>query len=230
MECSFPPELDDEKLWTFVDGEADDETRYHLERCEYCNGKLKELMRQRDNVGLRVFRVYCPTSLELGEHYLHILPPNQSLVVAQHVRRCKHCQQELAQLDAFFSDTAVAASSSLLSQIRVLTAKMVNDMAPVLRGEKKGPIIVEVEGIVITLDVQPASDGQISILGQVAAEDQDDWTDAHVELRYEGTAPQTTSLDDLGSFNFETIPGIIQITIKTKQGIIVQTQDIDITT
>jgi len=228
VECSFPPELDDKKLWTFVDGEADDDTKYHLERCEYCTSKAQELVRQRDNVGLRVFRVYCPPSLELGEYYLHFLPPNQSLVVAQHVRGCKHCQQELARLNDFFRATAVETSDGLLNQVKILTAKMISDIAPALRGERKGPIIVEVEGIVITLDVQPATDGQVSILGQVAAESQDDWTDAQVEMKYEGTAPQTTTVDDLGSFKFETIPGTIQITIKSTQGIIVQTQDIDI--
>ena len=63
--------------------------------------------------------------------------------------------------------------------VRVLIARLLGGPGegaapmPALRGERKGPIILEAEGVVITLDVEPGSDGQGSMLGQAAADDQD---------------------------------------------------------
>ena len=100
---------------------------------------------------------------------------------------------------------------------------------PALRGERKGPIILEAEGVVITLDVEPGSDGQVSILGQVAADEQDQWTNASVELQQADRQPITTSLDDLGAFRFEIVrPGATQIMITSTEGVVIQSPNIDI--
>jgi hypothetical protein len=102
-------------------------------------------------------------------------------------------------------------------------------LRPALRGESKGPLIFEADGVVITLDVQPSSNGQVSILGQVAADEQDQWTNALVELQQADGPRMTATLDDLGAFRFETVrPGATQIVITSTEGVVIQSPDIEI--
>jgi hypothetical protein len=236
MECVSPPELDDQRLWSYVDGEAEPETMLHLERCEYCGEKAKALAQLQGRVQSRLYRINCPSSLELGEYRLRMLPDSKKLVVAQHVRECTHCARELAQLEGYLSELAPTGETGLLEGLKVLVARWVggnpNGMSPApsaLRGEAKGPITFETDGIVIILDIQPTSKGLASVLGQVAADDQDGWTGAVVELRQADAPPLTAALDDLGAFRFEEVhPGSTEITITSLNGIIVQTPIFDI--
>ena len=83
--------------------------------------------------------------------------------------------------------------------------------------------------MVITLDVQRAPNEQVSLLGQVAADDQDQWTGARVALQQADSSQRSAALDDLGGFRFENItPGVIQITINSLHGIHIQVPNIDI--
>ena len=61
------------------------------------------------------------------------------------------------------------------------------------------------DGIVIVLDLQPTHEGMTDILGQVAADDQDQWTDSVAELRRNSELQFSTTVDDLGAFRFEGI-------------------------
>jgi hypothetical protein len=117
----------------------------------------------------------------------------------------------------------------------VLFARLVDGGATptfgVLRGESKGPLIFEANGVVITLDVQPTPNGHVSILGQLAADDQDEWTGARVELQQAGSTQLTASMDDLGAFRFESVrAGSIQFTITSLSGVVIQSPDIEIST
>ena len=90
--------------------------------------------------------------------------------------------------------------------LRILRAQAKNGpmlTASVLRGETRGPLIFDVDGILILLDIQPTSEGTFSILGQVAAEDQDTWTDSVAELRQNKELQFSSLVDDLGAFRFE---------------------------
>jgi len=232
MNCISPPELSDRQLLEFLDGEAEPETTHHLGICQYCRNKADALAQLQNGLTTRLYRITCPSPLELGEYHLRILPSPQMLVIAQHVRECPHCEAEVAQLENFLKDLTADVKPGLPEIVRVLVARLVDGAAPMpaLRGERKGPIILEAEGVVITLDVEPGSDGQVSILGQVAADEQDQWTNALIELQQADRQPVTTSLDDLGAFRFEAIrPGATQIMITSTEGVVIQSPDIDIT-
>jgi len=235
MNCISPPELSDRQLLEFLDGEAEPETTHHLGICQYCSNRADALARLQNGLTARLYRITCPSPLELGEYHLRILPSPQMLVIAQHVRACPHCEAEVAQLENFLQDLTMDMKPAP-TPVRVLIARLLGGSGegrapiPALRGEQKGPIILEAEGVVITLDVEPGSDGQGSMLGQVAADDQDQWTNASVELQQADLPPQTTSLDDLGAFRFETVrPGATRIMITSTEGVVIQSPDIDIT-
>jgi anti-sigma factor RsiW len=236
--CVFPPELDDKQLLLYLDGEVDDETASHLKRCAHCRGKAETLDRLQKRMTTRLYRLTCPPSIELGEYHLRMLPASQMLVVAQHLRECPHCTQEVAQLDGFLSDLAPIREDSLLGKAKVLIAQLVGGqgefgsapVVPALRGEAKGPMAFEADGIVITLDVQSIPKGQVSMQGQVAADEQDQWTGAVVQMLRDDMLELTAVLDDLGAFGFEEVrPGPIQLKITSTNGIEVQIPNIDIT-
>ena len=240
MNCISPPQLNDRQLLEYLDGEAEPQITHHLGICQYCRNRADALARLQYGLTARLYRITCPSPLELGEYHLQkyqlrILPSPQILVIAQHIRECPHCEAEVAQLENFLKDLTADVKPDPIP-VRVLIARLLGGPGegsapmPALRGERKGPIILEAEGVVITLDVEPGSNGQVSILGQVAADDQDQWTNASVALQQADIPQQTTSLDDLGSFRFEAVrPGAIRIMISSTEGVVIQSPDIDIT-
>jgi hypothetical protein len=237
MNCISPPELEVSQLLAYLDGEADPQTTSHLEHCEYCRGKANALDRLQDRLTSHLYRRTCPSSLELGEYHLRLLPAPQMLLLAQHVRECPHCERELAQLQDFLSELMPTPVAGLLGKAKVLIARLISSEAspgspmavPALRGKAKGPLVFEADGLVITLDVQSGSHKQASIQGQVAADDQDQWTGAVVRLQQAGPPVLTASLDDLGAFAFEAVsPGSFELRITSPNGVEVQIPNIDI--
>jgi hypothetical protein len=155
-----------------------------------------------------LYRIDCPSPMELGDYHLGFVTDSRKLVLAQHVRECPLCTQELANLKEFLSSPE--PEPNLLGAAKVLIARLVgaqaqNGLAPALRGEAKGPLTFEADGVLILLDIQPASEGNVNILGQVAADDQDQWTGALVEIRQADQLQYSSTIDDLGAFRFEGI-------------------------
>jgi len=226
INCTFPPELDDKQLLVYLDGDADRETLSHLQGCICCRIKAENLDRFQKRLTARLYRHTCPSTMELGEYHLHLLSAALMLVVAQHLRECPHCARELAQLESFLSDQWQNSQDSLLGRVKVLIARLVSTeeftslpTSSALRGEAKGPITFAADGITIVLDVQPAASGRVNILGQVAADDQDNWTGALVKLRKEAQLQISSTVDDLGAFRCEgVIPGEQELEILLKNG------------
>ncbi len=238
MTCISPPELDVRLLMAFLDGEADPETKLHLQQCEHCRDRAKTLEHEQKLLTSRLYRASCPSTDELGEFHLRMLPSNQMLVISHHVRECPLCTREIGQLKEYLSDLEPVSEGNLLQQTKRLIAKLVGGQGTsgiagepsfALRGESKGPITFETEGAVIVLDVQPANEGKVNIFGQVAADDQDLWTGSTITLNQADGSKTTDSLNDLGAFQFEKVStGSIQITILSPQGIEIQIPNFDV--
>ena len=232
--CVLPPELDDKQLMSYLDDpNANQNTAQHLENCLYCREKATALDLFQKRLTARLYRSTCPSPMELGEYHIHNLPAPQRLVIAQHLRECPHCTQEIMQLEEFLSEFTPPAG--LLETAKVLIAKLVGgrdetgafQVMPALRGQAKNLPIFEADGIVVSLDVESVPNGDLSIQGQVAAEDQDQWTGSTVELKQRYLSPLRTLLDDLGAFTFETVdPGSTQITIISPEGVVIQTETV----
>jgi len=221
------------------------ETVSHLERCAYCRGKAEALDRLQKRLTSRLYRLTCPTPVELGEYHLRMLPASQMLVVRQHLRECPHCAREVSELAGFLSDLAPTTVDSLLGKAKVLIARLVGGQADpgrqgeivfgptvtALRGEAKRPITFEADGIFIVLDIQPTKDGRVNILGQVAADDQEQWTGALVEIRQGNELQFSTTVDDLGAFRSESIlPGTKELRIIPKSESVVVVSNFELST
>ena len=233
MKCITSPALDDTKIISYVEGEADHKTVAHIRKCKYCAERARQATLLQQRMRARFYRSTCPSPMELGDYHLSLMPASQKLVIAEHVRGCPHCRRDIAELEEFLSEPEV--QPDLFQTVRVLFARLVDSGgAPAfgaLRGENKGPLVLEADGIVITLDVQPGSNSLLSLLGQLAADDQDEWTGATVELQQAEMSPLTTSLDDLGAFRFEAVrPGVTKFMITSTASVVIETPEIDLTT
>lgn len=221
MKCITSPALDDTQIMSYVEGEADDAVLAHIRECPFCNERANRWTLLQNSWKKQLYRVTCPTSMELGDFHLGFLPDPQKMVVAQHVRECPLCRREVAELEGFLG--AQMLDDGLWGTAKVLIARLIgeeNGLIPshsALRGEVKGPLTLEADGIVIILDIQQAEGGMASILGQVAAADQDQWTGALVELHQDSRLEFSTTLDDLGAFQAEGImPGSKELRIISK--------------
>jgi len=222
----------------FLDGEADQEITLHLQQCNYCRGRAETLAREHKLLTSRLYRASCPASEELGEFHLRMLPSDRMLIVSQHVRECPHCTREINQLKEFLSDLSPGTESNLLQQAKTIIARLISGQEKsntvgepsfALRGTGEGPITFDAEGTVIVLDIQPANEGKVDILGQVAADDQDFWTGSTVTLKQTDGGQSTDSLDDLGAFRFEQVnPGSIQVKISSPHDVDIQIPSIDV--
>jgi len=230
--------LNDQQILTYLDDQdANQETARHLAQCPHCRDNAEALDLFQKRLGARVFRSTCSPPTELGEYYLRLLTAPQRLLVSAHLRLCQYCRQEVSEMAKYLDD--LSPRKYLLKPVRTLIARLPHSEAqahsmravPALRGGMKTPTILTVDNIVITLDVQPGPDEQVTIQGQMAVGPyQDQWTGAMVELEQPFFTSLITSIDDLGSFTLETVfPGPTEITITATNGIAVQTEQITIT-
>jgi hypothetical protein len=221
MKCITSPALEDTQIVSYMEGEADAVVVAHINECAFCRERANRWTLLQNGLKKQLYRVTCPTSMELGDYYLKLLPSPQALIVAQHVHECPLCRREVAELEGFVG--AQMIGDGLLGTAKVLIARLIGGESGLmpshaaLRGEDKGPLTLEADGIVIILDIQPADGGMANVLGQVAADDQDQWTGALVELHQDGRLEFSTRLDDLGAFQAEgIIPGSKELRIISK--------------
>ncbi len=228
MNCISPPGPEDHQLLAYLDSEPDPETKLHLQECAFCRERAQTLAHVQDVLASRLYRLTCPSATDLGEFYLRMLPPAQMLIVSQHLRACPHCTHEILQLKEFLSDLAVDQERNLLEQAKVFIARLVEgrnktstagEMPFALRGEGREPLTFEVDGMIIVIDVQSLAENNLTILGQVAADNQDEWTGALVRWHQDHLLDLSTTIDDLGAFHCEDIlPGSIDLQIVARNG------------
>jgi len=172
LTCSLPPEPDDARLLAFLDGRPDETLAAHLRDCPYCRGRARRLERMEVVLRSLLYRVTCPSPLELGEYHLGVLAGKQARAIGRHLAECPHCAREVAQLESFLGDLAPvhvpSLEEQLVEQIDVLVARLAGGVsgllptpqpAPVPAGVRGGgscPAIYEAAGVRVYMTSQPA--------------------------------------------------------------------------
>ena len=183
MTCSSLAELDDGMLLSYLDGEADQKVAAHLEQCPHCRERAQRLGRLQERMGAEMYRIACPTPLELGEYHLGVLTGTQANVIARHLDDCPHCSREVSQLKTYLGDLSADLEFSLAERIRVLVAKLVPAggqtdplgppaMAPAfagLRGEEDGPRLYQAGEAQVAIEIMddPMRGDRKMILGLI---------------------------------------------------------------
>jgi anti-sigma factor RsiW len=221
MTCVQPGAITPEELVAFVDGEAPDRVVEHLSRCRGCRSEAERYASLAHRLGAALHRFDCPSPQRLGEMELGALPPEERLVLAQHVAECARCADELRTLRAFMADEP-APRPSVVARLRSIVATLVEPAAGLafdtLRGAgDAGSRTYQAEGTTITLSVEPGPrHGRSAVLGLIAREARADAAaspDAEL-VSVDGTVSRSR-VDDLGSFSFDDVePGTYRLHLR----------------
>ncbi len=163
------PELGDAQLLAYLDGEADSEVVEHMEQCAQCRERAKQMALLQGRLTSRLYRLACPSSIDLGEYHLGLLGQEQAGAISLHLAECPHCAHEVAQLRAYLKDLAPDVEIGALERARILVAELVRgvqDLGPSpalapspafagLRGDGDGgPLVYQAEEYQIVVEIQ----------------------------------------------------------------------------
>jgi hypothetical protein len=241
MPCSYDSPLTPDQLTAAIDGSANPEVGEHLAHCPDCSARLAEAQQAERRLTHRLHRWDCPSPAQLGEYHLGALPPDSAATITRHLADCDRCSLELAALRQFLAAEAAPASGTArarpgpqpgrLALVEVIAQLLPRATALALRGETtREPIVAEADGVMIILDLQPVGQGRVSVLGQVAAEAQDRWTSALVQLRQSGDLQAMATVSDLGTFQCRFVsPGPTEIRITPVVGPTIVVPNIELT-
>jgi hypothetical protein len=241
MVCVSPLALNDRELLVYIDGEADRQVVAHLEQCPHCRERAYRLARLQDCLTAVMYRLTCPSPLELGEYHLGLLSRDRATTVARHLADCPHCAREVVLLKDYLAKLTSELEFDLWQQIKVLVAQLVRvgqDIArsgsPTLvpayrggRGEEKGPRLYQAEDIQVSIEIQDDVERQDRkvLLGLVTE------MDTHELKAHLWQAEQlvtTASVDDLGNFVIADLtPGNYEL-ILSNSGVELHIQSLEI--
>lgn len=235
MTCIAPPELADTELLTYLDGGADAQVAGHVEQCAHCRSRAQNLARLQERLTQRLYRLDCPSPLELGEFHLGILAPEQIVAITQHLSECPHCSHEIAGLKGYLTELAPTLELGLLErardQVQVLIARLVGEdkgngrlgqpvLAPAfggLRGEEDAPYLYEADGVQVTIEVQDnAEQGDRKVLLGLVIGIEPHEMEAH--LWQAGRLVTSVAVDELGNFVLpHLIPGHYELILSSPE-------------
>lgn len=221
--CTYSTPLTGAELLMALDNQAAPEVAMHLSHCRGCQQRARQLKGQQQALAASLFRVDCPSSLDLGEYQMGLLPPEWSIAIARHASLCPHCTQEIEALVAFMAQPEPLAQPTPLqsanTRLRVLVAQLVSgarnavappSLAPAfagLRGDDDGPLTYEAGDAQVILDIldDEQQAGRKAIVGLVLGLE---IQDASVHLWRDQQPVDSRTVDMFGNFSFgDLVPG-----------------------
>jgi len=203
MKCITSPTWDDTQIISYVEGEADEVIVAHVKKCPYCADRVNELTLMQNRLRARYYRATCPSSMDLGDYHLGLLPESWKLVVAQHVRECPHCRREVAELDEFLAEPGMQADDVFYSA-KVLFARLIGGSESALafeglRGKEDEPFIYQAGNVRIVIGVWDDVEqlGLKTMLGLVTGLETNDFT---IQVNQGDPVITTTAVDEIGNF------------------------------
>lgn len=189
---------------------------------DHLNDRLRRLL----------YRMSCPSSLELGEYHLGELEQDQATAVRSHLQECPHCTRELSQLEGYLREVGADIKSmnaeeySLAERIKIWIAERMPDLSPGagtfapalatglgLRGGPAGPRLYRAGPAEISLEVarDAQQEDRHTLFGLVTGVDAER---LEVSLWHQSQRAAATGLDDLGNFVFSGVePGAYELVL-----------------
>jgi hypothetical protein len=198
-----------EDLMAYGDGEAPASVAAHVATCSTCAEQASSYAQVEIGLKRALFRFDCPDAHTLGEYQLDLLEPEQRQSVAAHVVDCDACSVELQTLRAYLAQPTPIADSPL-EHVRRLVATLLRPAPGLAYGGLRGASeattrVFQVADITVT--VGPGQ-GPGTLVGLVLmADTEPEALDGRaVRLLPTDRAALSSSMDDLGNFEFADVP------------------------
>jgi hypothetical protein len=208
-ECINPTEVREGDLLAYAEGQASAEVQDHVRRCTYCAERAVLYERLDWHLRTGLYRTSCPPSDVLARWQLHLLPTDEELQVAAHVRACPHCAGELRELAAMDDDLLSVLLERLQGVSRWLEATLVATAPRLvgLRGVAAPQRRYQVGDLDIFVGSQMRPEGR-RLMGRLRASSAEVETQVaavKVWLVQEGQVLDSQSTDDRGHFVFSDV-------------------------
>ena len=246
MASEFPAQLNDGQVLAYIDDTANNETKrlveaYLSDHPDFAQ-EIQQMSHLQETLIGALNRATSPSSLELGEYLLGLLPTARASEVEQAIATHPAIARETAALEAYWTmltpdlDPPPESRGSMVSQaagqVDILIAKLVNSLSghltggptPALagvrgtRGEQQEQLTFEAGDaqIIVEIEEDTVHPEQRMILGLVIGLDAPKTFDAH--LYCDGTLLQTVAVDELGNFIIPNIsPALHELILSSGQ-------------
>ncbi len=233
MDRSHDFALRDEDLLSLVlnDRPLAGEKQAHLEQCVLCQQRLAEIHQVNNALVRRLYRVFCPSSTEIGLYCEDQLTPENRLHIATHVLSCPLCTREVAQTRTFNRERSLEPATTfapLVGVRRVIALLQRPQLQLVTRGEESSisqkiwSRQYRAEDIDLSLHLISSSKDAYELLGVLSSTDDENSADlfegaiavlgrgsslaAAVPTLFPETGPvMRIQVDDLGNFAFAAL-------------------------
>jgi hypothetical protein len=193
----------------YGDGEALASVAAHVSACSTCTEQVGSYARIQVELRRTLFRFDCPDAHTLGEYQLDLLEPEHRRGVATHAADCDACSVELQTLRSYLAEPTSIADSPL-EHARRMVATLFRPAPGLAYGGLRGTSeattrVFQVEDVTVT--VGPGQ-GAGTLVGLVlwAGTDPQALEGRAVRLIPIDGAALSSSMDDLGNFEFEDVP------------------------
>jgi hypothetical protein len=192
----------------YGDGEALASVAAHIAGCSTCTTQVSSYARIQDQLRRALYRFDCPDAHTLGEYQLDLLEPEHRRSIAAHATDCDPCSTELHTLRSYLAmPTAIAESP--LEQARRLVATLFRPAPGPAYGGLRGTSeattrVFQVEDVTVTVGPGQGP-GTLVGLVLIAGTDPQALDGRAVRLMPTDGAALSSSMDDLGNFEFEGV-------------------------
>lgn len=187
--------------------------------------RLQLLQKDEKTLSAHLFRIECPTPLELGEWSLKLVEAKTSQVIRSHLDICAHCEEELAAITAavstpLFQHAPAMRGPSILKRIVMKLEDLLGNgagqiaFAPVaVRGGSQNSWSACYAGgdYLLSLTKQQTISGG-ALIGSILATD----LTGHATLKQGASVVYEVPLTESATFTFDGInPGFYELVIAT---------------
>ena len=193
----------------YGDGEAAAAVVAHVDTCSTCGDQARGYAQIQVELRRSLYRFDCPDAHALGEYQLDLLEPEHHRTIARHAVECDACRLELHTLRSYLA-LPTAVPESPLEQVRRMVATLFRPAPGLAYGGLRGTSeattrVFQVEDVTVTVGPGQGRGTLVGLVLVASAEPQA-LDGRAVRLIPVDRATLSSSMDDLGNFEFENIP------------------------